>query len=69
MFQISRAYDGDAYRAVHVAKFKEATYILRAFQKAKSGSKTDKGNIDAVETALESAEEHYKANCEKGDER
>lgn len=70
VFQMSREFDNDAYRAIYVAKFQKATYVLHAFQKkAKTGRKTDKKDVDAVEIALKAAEEHYKANYEKDEKQ
>ena len=66
VFQMSREFDDDAYRAVYVAKFEKATCVLHAFQKkAKRGRKTDKKDVDAVKVALKSTEEHYKTTYEK----
>ena len=41
--------DGDAYRAVYVAKFEEAVYVLDAFQKkSPSGSKLPQNIQDRI---------------------
>lgn len=64
VFEIVEPHDGNAYRAVYVAAFKEAVYVLHAFQKKSpdGGSKTDQRDIEAVRQALKGAQAHYKAN-------
>ena len=64
VFEIVEPHDGNAYRAVYAAAFKEAVYVLHAFQKKSpdGGSKTDQRDIEAVRQALEGAQAHYKAN-------
>jgi phage-related protein len=52
--------DGDTYRAVYTVKFRNAVYVLHAFQKkSKEGCKTPKPDMDLVRSRLKKAEEHY----------
>ena len=61
VFQMSESSDSGTYRAVYLARFSKAIYVLHVFQKkAKSGVKTDKKDIDAIGVAVRSAEESYK---------
>ncbi|MBV9548554.1 MAG: type II toxin-antitoxin system RelE/ParE family toxin, partial [Alphaproteobacteria bacterium] len=58
-------HDGDAYRAVYTVKFKEAVYVLHAFQKkSKKGSKTPLPDMHLIKARLRQAEEHYRAHYE-----
>lgn len=42
-------YDGDTYRSVYTVRFKDAVYVLHAFQKkSKSGIKTPKPDLDII---------------------
>jgi len=51
---------GSAYRSVYTVRFREAVYVLHAFQKkSKKGKKTDKQDIDLVKDRLREAEKHY----------
>ena len=53
-------HDGDAYRVVYTVRFKDAVYVLHAFQKkSKRGIKTPKHEIDVIRERLRAAEEHY----------
>lgn len=64
VFEIVEQHDGNAYRAVYAAAFKEAVYVLHAFQKKSpdGGSKTDHRDIEAVKQALKGAQAHYNDN-------
>ena len=66
VFEIVEQHDGNAYRAVYVAAFKEAVYVLHAFQKKSpdGGSKTDQRDLEAVKQALKGARSHHKAHYE-----
>ena len=64
VFEIVEQHDGNAYRAVYAAAFREAVYVLHAFQKKSpdGGSKTGQRDIEAVKQALKGAQAHYKDN-------
>jgi phage-related protein len=68
VFEIVEDYDGNAYRAVYVVRFREIIYVLHAFQKkSPKGIKTARGDIELLERRLKLArqdhEERYgKAN-------
>lgn len=53
--------DGSTYRAVYTVRFREAVYLLHAFQKkSKQGSKTPQAEMNLVEQRLKTAELDYK---------
>ena len=53
--------DGDAYRAVYTIKFKEAVYVLHAFQKKSThGIKTPPREIETIRKRLADAEKHHR---------
>lgn len=55
-------HEGDTYRAVYTVRFKNAVYVLHAFQKkSKKGAATPKPDIDAIRERLKMAAEHYAA--------
>ena len=64
-----RPFAGNAHRAVYVAKFEKAVYVLHAFQKKSPNGKTDARDVEAIEKALKSAEDHYKETYEKDTEQ
>jgi phage-related protein len=52
---------GGTYRAVYTIKFKEAIYVLHAFQKkAKKGKETPKEEMEIVKKRLKIAEQMHK---------
>ncbi len=54
--------DGDTFRTMYTVRFKEAVYVLHAFQKkAKRGVATPKKEIDLVRRRLKVAEQHYRS--------
>ncbi len=56
----------NAYRAVYAVRFKEAVYVLHAFQKkSPSGIKTSQLDIEMVERRLKLAQEDYEARYGK----
>jgi phage-related protein len=70
VFEMVEEFASDAYRAVYLARFKESVYVLHVFQKkSRSGRKTDKTDIEAIEMAYRSAVEHYEKAHKKKDPR
>jgi phage-related protein len=60
VLEIVVPYDGDAYRAVYTVRFKDAIYVLHAFQKKSTrGIATPKREIDLVRRRLADAERHH----------
>ena len=54
-------HDGDTYRAVYTVRFRDAVYLLHAFQKkSKRGSRTPKADIDLIRARLKLAEDDYR---------
>ena len=66
MFEIVEDFDGDAYRAVYTVRFKQAVYVLHAFQKkSHTGRKTPLSDVRLVEKRLKVARERYEADYGK----
>ena len=66
VFEIAENFDGDTYRAVYTVKFREAIYVLHAFQKkSPKGIRTSRGDIDLIERRLKVAREDYEARYGK----
>ncbi len=62
---VSRS-DGDTYRAVYTVRFKDAMYVLHAFQKKSTkGIKTARKDVDLVARRLSAAQNHYEENYGK----
>ncbi len=60
VLEIVDNYNTDTYRAVYTVKFKEAIYVLHAFQKkSKKGIATPKSDIKLIEQRLTKAKEHH----------
>ena len=54
--------DGDSYRAVYTVRFKDALYVLHAFQKkSKKGIATPKPEMELIKERLKAAAAHYEA--------
>lgn len=68
VFEMTERFEGDAYRAVYLARYKAVIYVLHAFQKkSATGRKTGQRDIHAIETALRSAIEDYKTDFKEKD--
>lgn len=66
VFEIVEDYSGDTYRAVYTVRFKEAVYVLHAFQKkSPKGIKTPQTDIALVERRLKTAHQDYEAHYGK----
>jgi len=60
VLELVERHDGDAYRVVYTVRFREAVYVLHAFQKkSKRGIKTPKHDIHLIRERLKAAEAHY----------
>jgi len=60
VLELVERHDGDTYRVVYTVRFKEAVYVLHAFQKkSKRGISTPKHEIEVIRERLKAAEEHY----------
>ena len=61
MLEIVVLDDSGTYRAVYTVRFKDAIYVLHAFQKKSTkGIATPKREIDMIEARLAVAERDYK---------
>ncbi len=62
VMEIVEDHHGDTYRAVYTVKFGEVVYVLHCFQKkSKRGIATPKSDINAIQSRLKMAREHYEA--------
>jgi phage-related protein len=62
LFEVVEDHDGNTYRAAYTVRFRDAIYVLHAFQKkAKHGMATPKPDIDLIKKRLKAANEDYKA--------
>ncbi len=53
-------HDGNTYRAVYTVKFKQAVYVLHAFQKkSKQGIKTPQSELNIIKSRLKAARDHH----------
>lgn len=61
VYELRESYEGNAYRAVYVAKLKDKIYVLHCFQKkSKSGIATPQKDIDLIAKRLTLAIEDSK---------
>lgn len=59
VYEIVQQYDTDTYRAVYIAKLKNAVYVLHCFQKkSKTGKATPPKDIKLIEHRLKLAKDH-----------
>lgn len=66
IFEIVEDFDGDTYRAVYTIRFREAVYVLHAFQKkSPKGIQTARSDVELVERRLGVAREDYEAHYGK----
>jgi phage-related protein len=56
VYELKESHEGNAYRAVYIAKLKDKVYVLHCFQKkSKSGVSTPQKDIDLIEKRLKLA--------------
>jgi phage-related protein len=61
VLEIVAEHHTDTYRAVYTVRFRDAIYVLHAFQKkSKKGIATPKKEIDLIKERLAAAERHYR---------
>ncbi len=66
VFEVVEDHAGDTFRAVYTVRFKEAVYVLHAFQKkSPTGIKTAQVDVDLVERRLKVAQQDYEARYGK----
>lgn len=60
VLEIVEDHDGNTYRAVYTVRFREALYVLHAFQKkSPKGIKTAQTDVDLISRRLTSARKDY----------
>jgi phage-related protein len=61
VLEIVAPHEGDTYRAVYSVRFRDAVYVLHAFQKkSKKGIATPQKEIELVKQRLAAAEQDYR---------
>jgi len=61
VFEIVQPFDKETYRAVYIAKLKNAVYVLHCFQKkSKSGKKTPPRDTNLIKQRLKEARQRDK---------
>lgn len=61
ILEIVEDHNKNTYRVVYTVTFKEAIYVLHAFQKkSKHGIATPKKEMDLIDTRFRAAQENYK---------
>ena len=61
VLEIVAPFDGDTWRAVYTVRFRDAIYVLHAFQKkSKQGRATPQREIELIRLRLAEAERDYK---------
>ena len=62
VLEIVDDFDGNTYRAIYTVKFRDAIYVLHAFQKkSKQGIATPKQDINLVKKRFKLAEQEFEA--------
>ena len=60
IFEVVDDFMGDTYRTVYTVRFRQASYVLHAFQKkSPTGIKTAQRDVDLVAKRLKLAQQHY----------
>ncbi len=60
VFEIVENHDGNAYRAIYAVRFRQAVYVLHAFQKkSPKGIKTARSDVELVRQRLNVARHDY----------
>lgn len=62
VLEMMEDHEGDTYRAVYTVRFRNAVYVLHAFQKkSKKGVATPRPDLDVIKERLKLAAEHHAA--------
>jgi phage-related protein len=60
VFEVVDDYKGDTYRAVYTVRFRDACYVLHAFQKkSPKGRQTAQRDVELIGNRLRLAQQHY----------
>jgi phage-related protein len=66
VFEAVENHDRDTYRAVYTVRFREAVYVLHAFQKkSPSGIRTARNDVELIARRLRLAQQDYEARYGK----
>jgi phage-related protein len=62
VFEIAEGHIGNTYRAIYTVRFRDAAYVLHAFQKkSPKGTRTALSDVQLVESRLKIAQRDYEA--------
>ena len=68
--EVVSRHDKNTFRAVYTVHFRQAVYVLHAFQKkATKGIATPKHELDLVKHRLKAAGRHYRNNYDRMETR
>lgn len=66
VFEISQAFEGNAFRALYAVRFVQAVYVLHCFQKKSPGGvRTPKTDVELIHQRLDAAHKDYEARYGK----
>lgn len=66
VFEVVDDYDGDTFRAVYTVRFREAVYVLHAFQKkSPAGIRTARTDVELIARRLRLAQQDYEVRYGK----
>jgi len=66
VFEVVENFDGDTFRAIYTVRFREAIYVLHAFQKkSPRGVRTARTDVKLISQRLKIAREDYEAHYGK----
>jgi phage-related protein len=66
VLEVATRFDKGTYRAMYTVGFRNAVYVLHAFQKkSKQGISTPRAAMDLVRRRLKAAEAHYQRHYER----
>ena len=66
VLEVTADHDGNTWRAVYTLRYKDALYVLHAFQKkSKQGIKTPGQHINMIQRRLKLTQEHHEQTRQK----
>ncbi len=66
VLEVVADYSGNTWRVVYTVRYRDAIYVLHAFQKkSKQGIKTPKQHINTIHRRLKLAQEHHEQASQK----
>jgi phage-related protein len=60
MFELVESHDGNAFRALYTVRFRDAVYVLHAFQKkSPKGIRTARSDVELIHQRLKAAQQDH----------